>query len=421
MSTQNYSTRNGNRSGKHTSSFKLPAPAFSVRVFVVALLFIFISKSKLQAQSNISFNGYIKELNMYYRATEPMPVSATDSLQHFLMNQIHNRLNFRWYANSKWTFALEARNRIFFGSIIKDFPGYEDFINQDNGFLDLGAVLISQDSWFLHSMIDRAWVDYTNGKWQVTLGRQRVNWGTNLVWNPNDVFNTFSYFDFDYEERPGTDGVRIQYYTNETASAELVYKIGRKDSSETAVAGMYRFSKFNYDIQFMGGWVGKDFVLGGGWSGDIKGGGFRGEVTWFKPLDKDDHKNFETLVASVSGDYTFPNSLYVHFAALFNSYGTTGDAGGRSFFTPNISAKLLSYGRYNLFAQTSYPITPLFSGNIAAMINPCDGSSYIGPSLTYSIGNNWELMVNGQLFMGRSGAEYGDFGQAIYGRIKWAF
>ena len=35
----------------------------------------------------------------------------------------------------------------------------------------------------------------------------------NLVWNPNDLFNAFSFVDFDYEERPGSDALRIQKYT----------------------------------------------------------------------------------------------------------------------------------------------------------------------------------------------------------------
>ena len=391
---------------------------FSLLSFVL-LLGLLNSKSAT-AQSNISVDGYIKELSMYYKPVQAMPVSASDSLNYLFLSQIHNRINFRWYASSKLTFALEARNRIFFGQMVREFPDYEDYIEEDNGYLDLGTVLISQNSWFLHTMLDRAWVDYTSGKWQIRLGRQRINWGTNLVWNPNDVFNTFSYFDFDYEERPGTDGVRIQYYTSVTSSAELVYKVGH-NNNETAVAGMYRFLKSSYDIQFMGGWVGKDYVLGGGWSGDIKGGGFRGEATWFKPRDNSDPENFESFVASISGDYTLRNSLYLHAAFLFNSHGTTGDAGGRGFFTPDISAKMLSLGRYQLFAQASYPFTPLFSGNMAAMLNPCDGSSFLGPSLTYSIGNNWEVMLNGQLFLGRTGTEYGDFGQAVFARLKWSF
>lgn len=399
----------------------LIAHLFSAALYkIIFTFFLLTSFVNSFAQSKTSLYGYIKDLGMYYKPVEPVPVSETKSLNYLLLNQVHNRLNFRWYASNELTLAIEARNRIYFGQMIREFPDYEDMINADNGFLDLGTVLISQDSWFLHTMLDRAYLDYTTGKWQFRAGRQRINWGINLVWNPNDVFNTFSYFDFDYEERPGTDGIKIQYYTSVTSSAELVYKIG-PNNNESAIAGMYRFSQFNYDFQFLGGWVGKDYVLGGGWSGDIKGGGFRGEATWFKPRDKNDEDNFETFIASLSGDYTFKNSLYLHTGFLFNSHGTTGDAGGRGFFTPDISAKTLSFGKYQLFAQATFPFTPLFSGDLSIMINPCDGSSYIGPTLSYSIADNWELMINGQLFFGNEGTEYGDYGKAVYGRIKWAF
>ncbi len=382
------------------------------------LTFVILS-SAVPAQEKISFNGYLKELTMYYQPVNPIAISATDSLNSLLLNQFHNRLNFKWNATEKLVFDLEIRNRLFFGQMVKKFPGYEQMIDKEGGYFDLGAVLISADSWFLHSAIDRAWVDYTFGKLQARAGRQRINWGVNLVWNPNDIFNTFSYFEFDYEERPGTDGIKLQYFTSETSSAELVYKIGH-NTDETAIAGMYRFSKMNTDFQFLGGWMGKDFVLGTGWSGDIKGGGFRGEVSWFKPLKKD-NGSYEALVASVSGDYYFQNSLYVHAAVLYNSHGTIGDAGGRGFFSPDISAKMLSFGRYNLFGQVSYPFTPLLNASFSSIVNPCDGSFYVGPTFIYSLGNNLELMANGQLFFGRAGTEYGDYGQAVYGRIKWSF
>ncbi|MCD6353910.1 MAG: hypothetical protein J7L95_00015, partial [Prolixibacteraceae bacterium] len=207
--------------------------------------------------------------------------------------------------------------------------------------------------------------------------------------------------------------------TGVTSSAELVYKIGR-NNDETAVAGMYRFSKFNYDFQFLGGWVGKDYVVGGGWAGDIKGGGFRGELSYFVPREKNNGSS-EALVASVSGDYTLKNSLYLHTSILFNSNGKKGKAGGRTFFEQNISAKMLSLAMYDLFCQVSYPITPLLSATVSGMLNPMDGSSFVDPSFTYSIGNNWELMLTGQLFFGEPGTEYGDYGKAIFGRIKWAF
>ncbi|MDO8951801.1 MAG: hypothetical protein Q7U86_04200 [Draconibacterium sp.] len=389
-----------------------------MKKYLVLLVFSYTTITAV-SQSKFSFNGYLKELSMYYKPVESIPVSATDSLDFLFLNQIHNRLNFRWYATEKLTFDLEMRNRLFFGQMVKEFPQYEEMIDQDGGYFDLGVIVLSADSWFLHSSIDRAWIDYTFEKLQVRVGRQRINWGINLVWNPNDIFNTFSYFEFDYEERPGTDGVKLQYFTGETSSAERVYKIGH-NPDETAVAGMYRFTEIETDFQVLGGWMGNDYVLGGGWSGDIKGGGFRGEVSWFIPRESN-NGSYEAVVVSISGDYFLKNSLYLHGGIIYNSHGTTGDAGGRSFFSPDISAKMLSFGRYNLFSQILYPFTPLFSGSFSTMLNPCDGSFFIGPTLTYSLSNNWEIMVNGQLFYGDEGTEYGDYGKAIYGRVRWSF
>jgi hypothetical protein len=82
---------------------------------------------------------------------------------------------------------------------------------------------------------------------------------------------------------------------------------------------------------------------------------------------------------------------------------------------------MLSFAKYSIFGQTSYPISPLFSGSFSGMVNPCDGSFYFGPSLTYSLGNNLELMATSQLFFGDPGTEFGEMGQAIFGRLKWAF
>ncbi len=388
------------------------------RILFIVPAFIFMLVA--HSQPKISLNGYIKELGMFYKPMAPIAVSESDTLNSLSLNQFHNRLNFKWFATSELTVAVEARNRLFFGQMIERFPAYKDMVNTGDGFFNLATSLVSNKNWFLHSAIDRAWLDYTAGNWQFTAGRQRINWGINLVWNPNDIFNTFSYFEFDYEERPGTDGIKIQYYTGVTSSAQLVYKAGRS-KQETAFAGMYRCLKGSYDLQFLGGRTGNDYVLGGGWSGDIKGGAFRGEFSYFHPADKN-KAGGKALVASVSGDYTFKNSLYLHSAVLFNSIGKTGDAGGiRGFFEQNLTAKMLSVGMVNLFGQASYPFTPLFSGSFSSIVNPLDGSSFLGPTLTYSLGNNLEIMANGQLFTGRAGTEYGNYGKAVFARLKWSF
>lgn len=384
----------------------------------IKLLFFLLILLPLQAfvqESKVNLNGYVKELYMFYSPEKP--ISGTD-LNYLTTNIIHNRLNFKWYTTARLTTVIEMRNRLMLGNLVRNYPDYQSTVDVDNGLVDLSWISAQSNSWFVHSMIDRAYLDYSSGKWQIRAGRQRINWGINLVWNPNDIFNTFSYFDFDYEERPGTDAFRIQYYTGVTSSVELVYKPGR-DQAHTALAGMYRFSVWDYDFQFIGGQAGNDWVLGGGWSGDIRGAGFRGELIHFEPENK---KSIRATVASISVDYTFKNSLYLHSSLLYNSNGKKGKAGGMDvFFNPDLSAKQLSFARYSLFGQAAYPITPLISGSFSGIVNPMDGSFYVGPAFTYSILSNLELMLTGQLFFGDEGTEFGDIGQLAFGRLKWSF
>ncbi len=385
------------------------------RFLIVAILFLLFMPGSQAQNKELTLNGYVKDLFMLYNPEQRLPGTDKDLLT---LNTVHNRLNLRWYASEKFTAVVEMRNRIMSGSMIKDFPQYQDIIDVNKDFFDLSFVPAEGNGWFVHSVIDRAYLDWTEGKWQVTLGRQRINWGINLVWNPNDVFNTFSYFDFDYEERPGTDAVSLKYYTGQTSSAELVYKVA-DNTDEMALAGRYRFSKWNYDFQAIGGWVGPDLILGAGWAGDIRGGGFRGEITHYFPRESDSE---DATVASVSGDYTLPNSLYLHAGLLFNSHGKTGKADGLDpLFNQDLSSKYLSFARYSLFGQVSYPVTPLLQADLSGIVNPSDGSFYLGPALTYSLHTDLEFMLTGQFFFGEDGSEFGNIGQLYYGRIRWSF
>jgi len=359
---------------------------------------------------NWSLNGYLNDMQLIYYA-EP-----TQSWTN--QNLVHNRLNFKWYPSSSIVLVAEMRNRFFTGKLVRDIPGYGQLIDQDNGFWDLSTLLIDRNGSVFHSMIDRVYLDYSIGDLQIRFGRQRINWGINLVWNPNDVFNTYSFLNFDYEERPGTDALKVQYYTSETSSLELVYQMG-ENSDERALATRFRFNKWNYDFQLLGGWVEEDLVFGTGWSGDIYGGGFRGELTWFVPRE---NRGEEALLASVSGDYSFPSSLMLHAGFLYNSTGTNDPIYQSGLFAADAaSPRALSRGENAIFGQISYPVTPLFTTSLSVIANPSDGSFVLNPSLGYSLVTNLDLLLVGQHFFGSDFTEYGNIGQAFFLRLKWSF
>ena len=102
---------------------------------------------------------------------------------------------------------------------------------------------------------------YSEDNWELTIGRQRINWGVNLAFNPNDLFNAYSLIDFDYQERPGVDAVRFQYYGDDMSSFEGAVQIGNSlDSS--LIAGLWKFNKWKYDFQFLAANYFKDIAVG---------------------------------------------------------------------------------------------------------------------------------------------------------------
>lgn len=335
-------------------------------------------------------------------------------------NLIHNRLNCKWLMSSSFTASIELRNRFLYGNILTDFPGYNKTVETDNGIVNLSENLFDEKSFLLNTAIDRAWLQYSTDKFQLTAGRQRINWGQTFVWNPNDIFNSYSYFDFDYEEKPGSDAVRMQYYSSPTSVFEIAAKATKQ--KKATIAGLYRFNKWSYDFQFIGGIADQsDFVIGTGWSGQVLEGGFRGEATYFHP-----EKNFSDttgiLIASVGYDYTFKNSLFFQFEALYN-----GNKDSVKIFSPdqfntsNINTKNLFLSDYSIFCSATYPFTPLINGSLSGIINTKNKLYFVIPSVNISLKENLELSFIAQLIQCYKKQTYNQNLNFIFLRLKYSF
>ena len=383
-------------------------------ISLLAVLLILLNHHGMsQDNPKMALNGYLRNLNTIW---------ITDaSSQWYSMGSIYNRLNYKWYIHDNWTFTAGARNMMTFGQLMYDtHPYYSDMLTADDGYLNLTGTIARDSSYVLYTNLDRLNLQFSKGNLNVRVGRQRINWGINMVWNPNDIFNTFNFYDFDYVERPGCDAVRLQYYTGNTSSVEGAIKIDAEE--KITAAGLYRFNRWNYDFQVMGGIMTDDVVLGAGWSGYIKNAGFTGEGSYFR--DKDNFADTTGVVIfSAGANYTFRNSLFVHVSGLYNSAGTTGNAGwGNSLFIlANLSPKTFTLARYSIMGQMSYTFTPLIRGDISTIVNPNDGSFFLGPNVDFSVSDNISLLLMGQIFIGETDTEFGDSGQLYYMRLKWSF
>ena len=377
-----------------------------VTYLVVLISFNLVAQEKEQ---QLFLSGYVKNLNEFSF------VDQLDQLQWTTL--VHNRLNFKYTPSNEIKVRLEFRNRFFYGDNVKNIFGFSEFISQDNGITDLSWNLIDNKEILFNSTIDRALVNYTKGDWDITIGRQRVNWGMNLIWNPNDIFNTYNFLDFDYEERPGSDAIRIQYYLSDFSKIEVAAKKGRS-SDDKIVAAMYQFNKWSYDIQLITAIYQRDWMVGVGWAGNLKNVGFKGEVSYFVPYEAYFNSQ-NVLSASVSVDYGFKKGLYINGSVLYN--GSANDSFGNigSLLLFNLSAKNLMPYKYSGFLQLAKEFTPILKAAMSTIYSPTKHSVIIIPSIDYSIATNWELNFTGQSFF--EFEDYQTLGNSFFIRLRWSF
>lgn len=350
------------------------------KILIFILLLILISGVPLSSQEKPKFltvNGYLTTMQSV----------IFDSLSGPFLNEnlLHIRINLKGFINENITFAAEFRNRLFTGDLVRSGSFYSAQIGSDQGWADLSWNIINEQSFFLNTTIDRLWMDFNYGKFQVRAGRQRINWGQTLVWNPNDIFNAYSFFDFDYVERPGSDAIRFQYYPGSSSAIELAVKADWQNNITTAA--LYRFNKWGYDIQFLGGYFNsEDLVAGTGWSGAIGTVSFRGEATWFQPA-KNISDSKGSGIFTIGFDKSFRNNsmaqvqvMYCNSPLRFSNFG--------SLYIENMSTKELAFSRFSSFGQYTYPVTPLLNLGVSAMWFPDLKGYFAGPSLDYSLSDN---------------------------------
>lgn len=325
----------------------------------------------------------------------------------------HNRLTAGWQMVETLRVDVGMRNRFLVGSEALIEPGS---IGNDLGWMGLSWNWVERRRAVGNTSFDRLFVTFEKNNWKLQVGRQRINWGHTFVWNPNNIFNTHSYFDFDYPERPGADALRLTRFHNETSSSELA--LSANHDNKVTAALLHRWNWKNMDFQLMAGELNQsDFVLGGAWTGDFKGLNIRGELSYFHPF-KNAADTSRIVAVAVGADHTFANALTLQAEVLFNNASKAVSANSLMLLSAApLSAKHLSLSRWNVFALASGPLAPRLDASVSAMYLVDMKSWYAGFSLEHSMSENLEFSFHMQLFSAST------YMRALLGfaRLKYSF
>ena len=392
---------------------------FLIFILACTSLSSVFAQKEYKLKDNIQFNGYLKY--MQTNVIQNVDTILTDNL-------IHNRLNLKVKLPAGFKFGAGLRIRAFYGEVTKTGiavgsvtgDSYADQLKAYDGVLNLERTWVSGNSLIVNSIMDRLWLDYSKGDWEFRIGRQRVNWGLNTVWNPNDLFNALNYLDFDYEERPGSDAVRAQYYFGEMSSIDVAYKWA-EDPKNNVGAIKYKFNTHTYDIQVLAGKYQQDLAVGAGWAGNIKQAGFKGEGTYFIPYDSLSSAT-GVLSFSTTLEYGFQKGWTGMISYLLNSGGTDNPQTALELnsFTPN--AKSMMPNKHTVFLNFMKPFSPVFSANLGGYYGFGVNTLIFFPTVTYSIKTNWDIDLVGQLYWGENlNNEFVNQGNGVFVRLKWSF
>jgi hypothetical protein len=359
----------------------------------------------------LNAGGYLKYLH---------GVSWVNDIDQLTTSElIHHRLNLRSEITPRTTLRLEMRNRFFYGEAVEQQPAFGTIVDTDTGRVRMSILWVDEPGAVLLTTFDRAVVRYARDTWEAHVGRQRINWGINNVWNPNDLFNAFNFLDFDYEERPGTDAARVLFYPSADRTVDIAYARGNGPDDHIGAA-LYKFNRARFDYQVLGGLYKTDLVAGGGWAGHIREAGFKGEASWFLPKDKP-LDSTSVFTASIMADHTFGDEWYVSASYLYNSLGNTVRDFRNPLLSLPLSAKQLLPFEHTFFAGFNKAFSPITGLNLSMLYSPSNATMVFFPAFTWNVATGFDLDLTVQSFVNDDGEAWRTQGNAAYLRIRWSY
>jgi hypothetical protein len=329
-------------------------------------------------------------------------------------NLIHNRINIKWKPGAGLQAVAEFRNRLFWGEQVRITPGFFTLLKNPSERMDLQKTWINKKALVFHTNTERLYLDYRQQRWNLRAGRQRINWSITTSWNPNDIFNTYNFLDFDYEERPGVDGVKLQYMFDGNSNMEIAYATTLHGS---VGAIKYAFNKWKYDFQFLSGWYNKQTTIGIGWAGSIKEAGFKGEAQYFFG----NHDTQGHLNLAAESDYVFSKGWYLNAGFLFNSKGMNNSIKDWSQVDLRLSPSNLMPTKWTLRTTASKEFTPLLSATLSVLYGPDVNLLVVLPSMTYNMLPNLDLDLVWQSFFSELNRKFSAVDHRAFLRLKFSF
>ncbi len=354
------------------------------------------------AQQSFEFSGYLVNLPIFQPKNNLGFIASDDILLD--LTRLRLRPTFNFGENSR--ISLEYEITSLYQSNALFFAPVSDKTNRQT--VDLRWQPVNEKHFRMAHFIDRLYLRQDFDFGNITVGRQRVAWGTGRIWNPTDLFNPINPASFDKIEKDGADLITAKFYLGNFTDLTLVHN-PQKNLRENNAGFRFRSNYHTYDLSVVGGYFDERLVIGGDFAGNLLAAGFRGEAI----LSANRHNLNSNFVKYILGlDYQLTSKIYALVEYQHNGEGKREKAAYD--LQGLIAGRIINLSKDYLFTQSIVQIHPLLSGGIGWNGNLNDGSGFTALSLTYSYRDNFEIGLGGQFFYGSQLDEYWYYGNALF-------
>jgi hypothetical protein len=320
-------------------------------------------------------------------------------------------------------------------------PG-ADVINDKRRWFDLTHQVHAGNENVTLVRLDRASVAYSDASVVLRFGRQAISWGNGLLFTPMDIFNPFDPTAVDKEYKSGDDMFYAQYLFSNGDDVQAVAVV-RRDPLNGEVENDQSSLAFKYH----GFWGGTEYdllatrhygqtVLALGFSGDLGGAVWRGDLVWNDTQTGSVMTGVTGLTWSWVGaghNWTGVAEYYYNgFGLTGGDYSVAGLAADPELLTRLARGELFNIGRHYLGVSVTLEATPLLNLTPNIFVNLGDPSAYAQLVLAYDWKQDLQVLAALNFPVGPDGSEYGGIdalqpgvyvstGPALFAQLAWYF
>ena len=267
-------------------------------------------------------------------------------------------------------------------------------------------------------VFDRAYLRYDSPVLALTIGKQRIAWGSGYIWNPTDIFNPVVLsFAVREEDEANVEAVRLEVPLGQTGGLDgylltnASFSAAKKGLRAKTNVGLFDLSVSGVSLGQAGWQLGYDLA------GELWGWGLRHEAAVRFPAGQASY-----LQAVFGCDYTLEDGLGLNAEYFFNGAGQSDQ---RHYdWTAILSGQTVQPGRDYLFLGINKNLDELTQVRLSAVLNLNDRSFLVYPALSRNIAEDVDLSFEAAFNRGDAGSEFcpGTWaGLNLMLRLIWSF